>query len=84
MLFQGKTYTEYRYTNDMADRNEIISKIMKEKNYYNAISLSLKHDIEKMDSIVKSNSLRLKKIYDDRKEIEAIISFLEEITNGKN
>ncbi len=68
----------------MPGRKEIISKIMKEKNYYDAISLNLKHDIENMDSIVKSNSLMLKKILDDKKEIEAIISFLEEITNGKN
>ncbi len=75
---------KYCYMIYMPGRKEIISKIMKEKNYYDAISLNLKHDIENMDSIVKSNSLMLKKILDDKKEIEAIISFLEEITNGKN
>ncbi len=68
----------------MPGMNEIISKIMKEKDYYDAISVNLKHDIENMDSTVKSNSLMLKKIRDDKKEIEAIISFLEEITNGKD
>ncbi|MGC8608943.1 MAG: hypothetical protein ACP5UV_03625 [Thermoplasmata archaeon] len=68
----------------MGRKEEIIARILKEKDYYDAVSKNLKNDIEEIESIITNNASMLKTIKADRREIQDIISFLEEVSDARN